>query len=120
MFSVLARRALYLIRVATPAGDVVEVDCNAYAERDRADLFALRVAMKLADPADCPLGLPEAVADVWDSLDALGADPPECVVQVVRRVVPSREAPHGWLVVKTERVAAYANLAPAAVAGSRR
>lgn len=111
MASEIARGQLYLIRVRTPDGEAVELDCEPCADFARAVNLTLRVALLLAQPKeDRPFGLPTKLAFLRKSLRALFADPLDCVVEIVVPAPPSAFAPNGWRVLRTEQVRAYADL----------
>lgn len=106
--------ALHLIRVSGPNGLVVEFDHAGWEGRPGyVPPLAVKAAYRLAyylgegDAGD-PLGLPERVRDVLATLDACGADPLACSVEVAAAAEPGPDAPHGWRPVYAVRVAAPA------------
>lgn len=108
MSSSFAPSGLFVVRVATPDGDLVELDCPPCADYRGAARLATRLAGHLARPAGGPLGTPSKVAAVLAVLRAFWTDPLDCEVQVVVPSAPSPLNPNGWRVVRTRQVAAYA------------
>jgi hypothetical protein len=103
MSSTAATSVLHLLRVRTPSGDHLEADHDGYADYAAACRGARALASELAGEGG-EFGRSEVAADLCDTLEALGADPLACAVEVVARCAPGRMTPHGWASVNGFRV----------------
>jgi len=97
VYSPIAAANLYVVRVRTPDGHDIDAGFDGIADAAEAVAACRAVASALVGGPETDD--PEEVWDVLDTLAVLGAEPADCVAEVVVRAAATPETPHGWRTV---------------------